>query len=113
MPQCRALKTFKGRYGLLRSGQIFSSEKGYADALRQKNMVVILPDDPQPSRIQAFERAPLTQHAGPPAQNPPPPVAPDTADPKADGKEKPSASSHPAPASRRKTSSHHGRASAP
>jgi hypothetical protein len=113
MPQCRALKTFKGRYGKLRSGQIFSSEKGYADALAQKKMIVILPDDPQPQRVQAFQRAPLTQHAGPPAPNPPSPVAPDMADPRDDGKARPSASSRRAPASRRKTSSHPGRAHTP
>jgi hypothetical protein len=113
MPQCRALKTFKGRYGLLRSGQIFSAEKGYADALKQKSMIVILPDDPQPQRVQAFQRAPLTQHAGAPSASPPPPVAQDMAGPKDDGKARPSASSRRAPASRRKTSSRHERASAP
>jgi hypothetical protein len=112
MPQCRAIKTFRSeKYGLLRSGAIFSSEKGYAQELKKKNMIVILPDPLRPARVQAFPGAPVTQENGAPAN--PPPANPDMADPTDDGPAKPSASSRRVPASRRKTSSSRERARAP
>jgi hypothetical protein len=60
MPECKALKTFHSdKYGMLRAGTRFSSEKGYAVELQSRGLVEILPNEPQ--RTQAFAGAPMTQ----------------------------------------------------
>lgn len=105
MPQCKALRTFDSRYGFIRTGDRFSSEKGYALELATRGLVAILPDTLEPARVQAFDRAPQGKES--PA-NPPPPANPstaesDTEDPPAAGAARPSALSRAAQALRRKT----------
>jgi hypothetical protein len=107
MPQCKALRTFESRYGFIRTGDRFSSEKGYAVELATRGLIAILPDTPEPARVQAFPGAPLVQGKEPPA-NPPPPAQQSTADrdteaPPAAGAARPSALSRAAQALRRKT----------
>lgn len=105
MPQCKALRTFDSRYGFIRTGDRFSSEKGYALELSTKGLVAILPDTLEPERTQAFPGAPAVKGKDPPD---PPPAQPNTADPAmedppAAGSARPSALSRAARALTRRT----------
>jgi hypothetical protein len=103
MPECKALRTFNSdKYGFIRLGSRFSSEKGYAIELQSKGLIQILPDPLEPARVQALPGAPRVQGKDPPAE-PPPPAAPSTADPLAAGEATPSALSRVGRALRRRT----------
>jgi hypothetical protein len=59
--QIKALKSFQGRHGYIRAGQIVNLEDGYARDLA-KNGLVEIPegdDGPKPGNRQAMRRAPL------------------------------------------------------
>jgi hypothetical protein len=100
MPECKALKTFNSaKYGFIRYGSRFSSEKGYANELRIRGLIEILPDPLEPARVQALEGAPARLGKEPSAS--PPPSAPETAAPPADGEAKRSLLSRVGRASRR------------
>lgn len=103
MPECKALRTFNSdKYGFIRMGSRFSSEKGYAQELRTRGLIEILPDPLEPARVQAHPLAPRVQGKDPPA-DPPPPAASSMADPPADGEATPSALSRVGRALRRRT----------
>lgn len=42
MPEVRALRSFKGRYGHIRAGQTFTAEPNYAAQLKRNKLVVIV-----------------------------------------------------------------------
>lgn len=61
MPDVRALKSFKGRYGHIRAGQTFAAEPGYAKQLQRSKLAVIIEDDakdPGPSQDRDRKEAP-------------------------------------------------------
>lgn len=78
MPECKALKTFNSaRYGFIRAGSRFSSEKGYAHELVLNGLAQILADPLQPERVQAHPGAPqvkktLESPSPPPLEGDPP-----------------------------------------
>ena len=103
--QARALTTFKSQYGLIRTGQIFTSDKSYADEMVLKRNVEIVPSTLKPDRRQAFAAAPRNAGKGHATEQPPSlSPSPDTADPQANGPEKPASSSRVVRRSKRKTS---------
>ena len=103
--QARARATFKSRYGLIRTGQIFTSEKAYADEMVIRGNVEIIADKPQPDRHQAFARAPLIAGKGHATENQPHPSQNlDSAAPQDNGTAKPASSSPQGRRSKRKTS---------
>lgn len=81
----KALKTFRGRYGLIRTGTQFDCDPGYYRQLSRNGMVELVestkPADPGPSENRDLEQAP--NRAGkstaggqgkPPADTVPPPA---------------------------------------
>jgi hypothetical protein len=101
MPECKAIKSFNSaKYGFIRHGSRFSSEKGYANELRMLGLIEILPDTLQPARVQAHAAAPMGKE--PPA-SPPPSLDPPLAGPPAAGAARPSALSRAGQALRRRT----------
>lgn len=69
--QARALATFQSQYGFVRQGQIFTSERTYAEEMALKKNVEIITGNPQPQRRQAFAGAPYTAGKGPATALPP------------------------------------------
>jgi hypothetical protein len=92
MIQVRMLKTFNTRYGFRRAGELLWSEEDYIKALAPGMVEVIRNDDEplQPSRVQSFERAPLTKDR---ATEPPSSLPATSAEVATNGAEKPSPSS--------------------
>lgn len=89
--QVRALRSFAGRYGHIRVGQIFSSAPNYAQDLMRNGLVEKV-GDPGPDKNRAIPEAPARADA-------PPPVRPPPSEPT--GKDGATASSERAPASGR------------
>jgi hypothetical protein len=106
----RAIATFQGRYGFVRTGEIFLAEDAYAHDLIAKKKVKLEPErqQPEPDRKQAHPEAPRkkTEPTEPPASE-----SHASAAPKADGPAKPSVLSRAGRAVRRVTRP--GRAAAP
>jgi len=42
MPTVKALKSFRGRYGMIRAGSIFNCEPGYAESLRKNKLIEVI-----------------------------------------------------------------------
>lgn len=104
MPEVRALRSFRGRYGHIRAGQTFTAEPNYAAQLQRNKLVVVVDEskDPGPSKDRSRPEAP---HRGgketPGKGNPAQPTDPQQS---ADGKVITSASVQAGQASRKKTS---------
>lgn len=66
MPLTRALRTFKGRYGLIRAGTVFNCEPGYFAALEKQGFVKVETErtPPGPGENRAIPAAPETAAAG-------------------------------------------------
>lgn len=88
--QVRALRSFNGRYGHIRVGQIFSSAPNYAQDLMRNGLVELL-KEPGPEKDRAIPEAPKRAEEPPPVR--PPPTEPPS------GKDGATASSERAPAS--------------
>lgn len=60
MPEVRALKSFKGRYGHIRAGQTFTAEPSYAQSLMRNKLVVVTgaAGEPGPSKNRDRKEAP-------------------------------------------------------
>lgn len=67
MPLVKALKTFRGKYGLIRTGTTFNSDPRYADQLKKKGWLEVVgegeqpaekPEDPKPSKNRNIPKAP-------------------------------------------------------
>lgn len=86
--QVRALRSFAGRYGHIRVGQIFSSAPSYARELQSNGLVEVI-GEPKPAGNRAIPEAPKR------ADTPPPQPPPDDQV----GKDGATASSERAPAS--------------
>lgn len=99
-----ALSSFRGRYGMIRSGMRFNCEPGYATALEAKKLIRVLPDEPGPSLNAAVPQAPFVAGKAPAGSTGmPDESSPVSADPPAAGKVLTSSSSRVVRASRKKT----------
>lgn len=105
MPEVRALRSFTGRYGRIRTGQTFAAEPGYAAALKRNKLVEYTgkPGEPGPQKDRSIPEAPDRggkddKGTGRPAKS----TAPQ---PLTGGKGITSSSAPAAPASRPRTSS--------
>lgn len=60
MPEVRALRSFKGRYGSIRAGQTFNCEPGYLVQLLRNKLVIATgnPGEPGPSKDRSIPEAP-------------------------------------------------------
>lgn len=102
--QCKARKAFSSRYGMMRPGNIFSSDPDYAKELQKLGMIEILPAKLGPDRIQAHTTAPHIKTGKElSTENPQPSPNQDSAGLKDDGEAKPSSASRPVRRSRKRT----------
>lgn len=101
MPEVRAIKSFKGRYGHIRKGQQFTAEPNYARQLRDNKLVKILEEKPEPGPSKNRDKGDAPGRGGKdPTGKDAPPTDPQRS---ADGQAITSASVQAGQASRRKT----------
>lgn len=58
MPEARALKTFKGRYGLIRRGTVFQCDPGYLQSLKKNGLAAEESPQPGPKKDRSVPKAP-------------------------------------------------------
>lgn len=108
MPEARALRTFKGRYGTIRAGSLFQAEPGYLAQLVKNKLAEATGDEPGPSKDRNIPEAP--QKKGKPGKEPgeKEAIAPDTEQTAGSGQGVTSASLQAGRASTKKTSKRSG-----
>lgn len=103
MPEVRALKSFKGRYGHIRAGQTFTAEPNYAAQLMRNKLVVVTDATQEPGPSKDRDRKGAPGRGGKDGEGKGSPVPPTDPQPPAAGGAITSASVQAGRASRPKT----------